>query len=71
MERKASAAASATSPTSKSSTQSASSTLSADMLLLNLGIVYEILDECLEQGFPMMPSLAQLDLLVFGVPVTK
>ncbi|KAI9235715.1 hypothetical protein MVEG_07662 [Podila verticillata NRRL 6337] len=42
--------------------------LSADLVQLNSGIVYEILDECLEQGFPMMPNLAQLDLLVFGVP---
>ncbi|KAF9166900.1 hypothetical protein BGX21_004547, partial [Mortierella sp. AD011] len=41
--------------------------LSAELLQLNIGIVYEILDECMELGFPIMPSLAQLDLLVFGV----
>ncbi|KAG9320404.1 hypothetical protein KVV02_005222 [Mortierella alpina] len=53
--------------TAKSST-TAGKTLSADIVQLNSGIVYEVLDECLELGYPMMPSLAQLDLLVFGVP---
>ncbi|KAF9428869.1 hypothetical protein BGZ94_000701 [Podila epigama] len=42
--------------------------LSAALIQLNSAIVYEILDECLEQGFPMAPSLSQLDLLVFGNP---
>ncbi|KAF9954724.1 hypothetical protein BGZ72_004332 [Mortierella alpina] len=42
--------------------------LSADIVQHNSGIVYEVLDECMELGYPMMPSLAQLDLLVFGVP---
>ncbi|KAG0274955.1 hypothetical protein BGZ95_009312 [Linnemannia exigua] len=42
--------------------------LSAELIQSNNGIVYEILDECMSLGYPMMPSLAQLDLLVFGVP---
>ncbi|ORZ05691.1 hypothetical protein BCR41DRAFT_361561 [Lobosporangium transversale] len=41
--------------------------LTAEVVQLNTGIVYEILDECLDQGYPMMPSLTQLDLLVFGM----
>ncbi|KAF9945972.1 hypothetical protein BGZ70_003471 [Mortierella alpina] len=43
-------------------------TLSAEIVQRNSGIVYEVLDECMELGYPIMPSLAQLDLLVFGVP---
>ncbi|KAF9133127.1 hypothetical protein BGX30_012415 [Mortierella sp. GBA39] len=42
-------------------------TLSAELVQLNTGIVYEILEECMGLGYPLMPSLAQLDLLVFGV----
>ncbi|KAG0246833.1 hypothetical protein BGX31_008076 [Mortierella sp. GBA43] len=53
-----------------SSTESPTS-LSADLVQLNSGIVYEILDECMELGYPMMPSLAQLDLLIFGVSRTS
>ncbi|KAG0308934.1 hypothetical protein BGZ98_006118 [Dissophora globulifera] len=41
-------------------------TLSAETIRRNIGLVYEVLDECMELGYPMMPSLAQLDLLVFG-----
>ncbi|KAF9924495.1 hypothetical protein BGZ67_009223 [Mortierella alpina] len=55
-------------PSAYSSSTTARKTLSADIVQLNSGIVYEVLDECLELGYPMMPSLAQLDLLVFGVP---
>ncbi|CAO3563742.1 unnamed protein product [Mortierella alpina] len=54
--------------TSAKSSMTARKTLSADIVQLNSGIVYEVLDECMELGYPMMPSLAQLDLLVFGVP---
>ncbi|GJJ72516.1 hypothetical protein EMPS_04874 [Entomortierella parvispora] len=43
------------------------SVLSSESIQRNSGIVYEVLDECMAMGFPMMPSLAQLDLLVFGV----
>ncbi|KAF8951408.1 hypothetical protein BGZ46_003994 [Entomortierella lignicola] len=45
--------------------------LSAELIQLNVGIVYEVLDECMELGYPVMPSLAQLDLLVFGVAKTS
>ncbi|KAF9933903.1 hypothetical protein FBU30_004071 [Linnemannia zychae] len=44
--------------------------LSAELVQLNTGIVYEILEECMSMGYPMMPALAQLDLLIFGVPKT-
>ncbi|KAG0374336.1 hypothetical protein BGX24_010526 [Mortierella sp. AD032] len=55
--------------TTKGKTGSASTViLSAELVQLNTGIVYEILDECMSLGYPMMPSLAQLDLLIFGVP---
>ncbi|KAG9071592.1 hypothetical protein KI688_005805 [Linnemannia hyalina] len=58
-----------TAATTKSKAGSASSTtLSAELVQLNTGIVYEILEECMGLGYPLMPSLAQLDLLVFGVP---
>ncbi|KAF8928442.1 hypothetical protein EDD21DRAFT_22589 [Dissophora ornata] len=49
------------------SVTSSSTLLSAEVVQQNVGIVYEILDECMELGYPMMPSLAHLDLLVFGV----
>ncbi|KAG0368054.1 hypothetical protein BC939DRAFT_328829 [Gamsiella multidivaricata] len=70
--RKGTSAAGAQSTFTSSSSQSKSAVsrsaaLSAKSVQSNIGIVYEILDECMELGYPMMPSLAQLDLLVFGV----
>ncbi|KAK3818947.1 MAG: hypothetical protein J3Q66DRAFT_180217 [Benniella sp.] len=62
--------ASASRSTGVSSPSASPSSLSADIVQLNTGIVYEILDECMELGYPMMPSLAQLDLLIFGVSRT-
>ncbi|KAF9145300.1 hypothetical protein BG015_011941 [Linnemannia schmuckeri] len=57
--------------TTKSKARSAASTvLSAELVQLNTGIVYEVLEECMGMGYAMMPSLAQLDLLIFGVPKT-
>ncbi|KAF9977721.1 hypothetical protein BGZ73_005084 [Actinomortierella ambigua] len=40
--------------------------LSAALIIANTSLVYEILDECFEQGYPTMPSLQVLDLLIFG-----
>ncbi|KAF9096988.1 hypothetical protein BGX23_010031 [Mortierella sp. AD031] len=61
----------ATAKTTKSKTGSnVAMGLSAEAVQLNTGIVYEVLEECMGLGYPMMPGLAQLDLLVFGVPKT-
>ncbi|OAQ29926.1 hypothetical protein K457DRAFT_18774 [Linnemannia elongata AG-77] len=55
--------------TTKSKAGSGSNmTLSAELVRLNTGIVYEILEECMGLGYPLMPSLTQLDLLIFGAP---
>ncbi|KAF9907124.1 hypothetical protein EC991_011264 [Linnemannia zychae] len=69
--RSGTATAAANATATKSKTRSASTAgLSVELVQLNTGIVYEILEECMSLGYPMMPSLVQLDLLIFGVPKT-
>lgn len=58
----------ATATTKSKAGSGSNTTLSAELVRLNTGIVYEILEECMGLGYPLMPNLAQLDLLVFGVP---
>ncbi|KAI1317608.1 hypothetical protein EDD11_008178 [Mortierella claussenii] len=59
------------SATATASISSPTPRLSAKLVQLNTGLVYEIVDECMEHGYALMPSLAQLDLLVFGTPRTS